>query len=80
MYLKNKAVLTDNRTSHKFVFISNYRMYIRGHSILFNLFHLRPLFFCINDDEKDPDRRMQIREDMLYFFNEYYPEKASFEL
>lgn len=80
MYSKNKAVLTDNRSSDKFVFISNYKMYIKGYSVLFNLFHLRPLFFCINDDEKDPNKRIQIREDMLYFFNEYYSQKASFEL
>lgn len=39
----------------------------------------KPLFFCINDVETNPDRKKKLYEEVLEFFNVYYPEKASFE-
>jgi hypothetical protein len=80
MYSKNKAILTNNNMSKKALFIPNNKMYVHDYCILFNIFTIKPMFFCINDDEKDPKKRVRVRKDMLYFFNEYYPDKASFEL
>jgi hypothetical protein len=82
MYMKDMAVLTDYSNPSKRIFIRNnelykYNPYISSLDIL--LF-VRPLFFCINDDEKDPLKRIHVRKSMLNFFNNYYPNKASFEL
>lgn len=79
MYLKNKAILINNNVPNRIIFIRNDTLYDEIENKLDKLLRIRPLFFCINDDEKDPVKRIRIRNDMLDFFNKYYPNKASFE-
>jgi hypothetical protein len=43
------------------------------------IIYSKPKIFCINDTEKDPEKRPYAQKQMLYFFNMYYPNKASFE-
>lgn len=79
MYLKNKAILINNNVPNRMEFIMNNQLYNGIETKLDKLLRIRPLFFCINDDEKDPIKRIRVRNDMLDFFNKYYPNKASFE-
>jgi len=79
MYSQNKAILIDNNVPNRKEFIMNNNMYNKTEAKLDKLLRVRPLFFCINDDEKDPIKRIKVRNDMLNFFNKYYPNKASFE-
>ena len=81
MYSKNKAVLVNNNDNNKVIFIMNDRMYsFDGKCLLDNIITNKPLFYCINDDEKNPVKRIKVRRDMLNFFNSYYPDKPLFEI
>lgn len=75
MYSKGKAELSNE--NYRTYYISNYGDHLREK--LDNIKKLRPLFYCINDTETDPNRRKRIPKQMLEFFNEYYPRKPSFE-
>lgn len=79
MYLKNKAILINNNVPNRVKFIGNNQIYNGSETKLDKLLRVRPLFFCINDDETNPVKRIRVRNDMLNFFNKYYPNKASFE-
>ena len=80
MYSKNMAVLTNNRYKKKFMFFMNNKIYLKnGYCLLNNILKIRPMFFCINDDEKDPIKRIKVKEDMLDLFTTYYKDKPSFE-
>lgn len=76
---KGRAIL-ENYDSSKVMFFMSNRIYKNGECLLKNILIVRPLFYCINDDEKDPEKRIKVREDMLTLFDTYYPNKASFEL
>lgn len=80
MYLRNKAILIDNR--NRTIFIMNNSIYLNNSNktVFDKIMYEKPLFFCINDDEKNPQKRIIVRNYMLNFFINYYPEKASFEL
>lgn len=80
MYNQNKAVLVNYRSKKDFIFIMNDKMYLRnGYCLLNKIYRIQPMFFCINDDEKDPEMRKKIRKDMLLFFNNYFPDKPAYE-
>lgn len=78
MYSKNRAVLTDNDDPSKVVFIKNSMSNL--YEKLNEVYLMRPLFFCINDDESDPHKREIAREQVLDFFKIYFNVKPSFEL
>ena len=81
MLIKNKAVLTFYGNPTKHMFIRNDEIY-KYHSkitVFDVILIIKPLYYCINDDEKDVEKRIKVREMMLSFFNKYYPNKASFE-
>jgi hypothetical protein len=82
MYSKDKAVLTTFGSPSKNIFISNNNLYKYHNKIcaLDILLIIKPMFYCINDDEKNPQKRIEIRDKMQSFFNKYYPNKASFEI
>jgi hypothetical protein len=81
MYLQNKAILINNDVENRKEFIMNNQLYNNGiESKLDILLKKKPLFFCINDDETDPIKRIRVKNDMLNFFMKYYPQKASFEI
>lgn len=80
MYHRDKAVLTNNTDIKKAMFFMNNKLYLsNGKCILDNIILIRPLFFCINDDERNSKKRIRVRKDMLDFFNKYYPKKPLFE-
>lgn len=76
IYLNHKAVLTSHKK--KLVYVPNIDP--KFSKKLEKILSKKPLFFCINDVETDPKKREHIRETMLWFFNEYFPNKASFEI
>jgi len=77
MYSKNKAILTDNDDPEKALFIRNdYDNLIEA---LNRVITLKPLFFCINDDQRDINKREQTRNTVLQFFTFYFKNKPSFE-
>ena len=79
MYIQKKAVFIDYN-KNDIVFIMNNNMYATNGTCLLNrLLTIKPLFFCINDDEKDIIQRKKIKSDMLKFFKNYYPKKSEFE-
>ena len=82
MYMKNMAVLTNYNNTLTKMFIRNDELFKYSPIIssLDIVLYVKPLFFCINDDEKDPIKRIEVRQRMLNFFNKYYPNKASFEI
>ena len=74
---KNKAILTDNDDPEKALFIgNNYNNLIES---LNRVITLKPLFFCINDDQRDINKREQCRNAVLQFFTFYFTNKPSFE-
>lgn len=53
------------------MFFMNNKIYLKnGYCLLNNILKIRPMFFCINDDEKDPVKRIKVKEDMLDLFTE----------
>lgn len=75
MFAKKMAVLTND--NYRTFYISNSGDHLDEK--LNNIMKLKPLFFCINDNETDLNRRKLIPKKMLRFFNKYYPNKPSFE-
>jgi hypothetical protein len=75
MFAKKMAVLSND--NYRTYYISNYGDHFDEK--LDNISKLKPLFFCINDTENNINRRKRIPNKILRFFNEYYPEKPSFE-
>jgi hypothetical protein len=77
MYAKNKAITTDNDDSKKSIFVKN--KYDNLISALNRIIVIKPLFFCINDDQTDVSKREEARNTVLNFFEVYFPNKPSFE-
>tara|TARA_B110000971_G_scaffold218116_1_gene256289 strand:+ start:13481 stop:14437 length:957 start_codon:yes stop_codon:yes gene_type:complete len=75
MYAKQKAVLSND--NYRTYYISNYGDFLNAK--LDNIRKLKPLFFCINDTETNPTRRIRMRKQVLKFFKEYYPDTPPFE-
>jgi hypothetical protein len=75
MLLKNKAVIHNFSNKHVDVRSSDKILSTNLKKILRD----KPQFFCIKDDEDDHLKRHIIREKLTNFFENYYPEKASFE-
>lgn len=75
MFAKKMAVVSND--NYRTYYISNYGDHLDEK--LDNITKLKPLFFCINDTENNINRRKRIPNKMLRFFNEYYPQKPSFE-
>jgi hypothetical protein len=77
MYAKNKAITTDNDYSKKAIFVKNkYENLIYA---LNRIVVIKPMFFCINDDQTDVSKREEARNTVLKFFELYFPNKPSFE-
>lgn len=74
--LNNKAVFIKNNSKNN-TYIPNIDPNFAKK--LKKLLKKKPLFFCINDVETNPVRKKKLHEEVLEFFNKYYPNKASFE-
>jgi len=77
MYLHNKAIIGDFGDKNTKILVKNNDKNLR--ELLDEIYTVRPLFFCINDDETDANKRALVREILLQFFIAYFPNKASFE-
>jgi hypothetical protein len=75
MYSKGKAVLKDN--TDRIMYAQNGN--IDFHSELNKILYLKPLFFCINDTQKESVARKNARIALLRFFKMYYPKKPDYE-
>ena len=73
---KNKAVFKKNNSKNN-TYIPNIDPNFSKK--LKRLLNKNPHFFCINDVETNPDRKKKLHDEVLEFFNAYYPNKASFE-
>ena len=78
MYLNDKAVFGDYEDKQKIIFVKSNKNNLQ--ELLDKIYKGRPLFFCINDDETDINKRKIVRQQVLNFFIAYFPNKASFEL
>ena len=77
MYAKNKAIITDNDNPKKVGYVAN-----RWYNLIYALNEIaltKPLFFCINDNQVDNNKRDDARNIVLSFFQHYYPNKPNFE-
>jgi hypothetical protein len=77
MYVKNKAIITDNDDTKKVMIVAN-----RQNNLIYALNEIvvmKPLFFCINDNQIDNNKRDDARNIVLSFFEHYYPNKPNFE-
>jgi hypothetical protein len=72
MYLKKQAI--PKKIKEEYINATNFM-----HKIPNILIH-KPTTFCINDDERDMEKRKIFYEHIYKFYNEYFPIKASFEL
>ena len=77
MYAKNKAIITDNDDPKKVIFARNNQNNLIY--ILNRILTIKPMFFCINDDQIDINKREETRNIVLEFFSTYFPNKPSFE-
>lgn len=77
MTLKNKTKLKDQskRSITMYVSSNDSELSKKLQKIAKN----KPKFYCINDTEKNPTKRKIIIKKTMIFFNEMYPQKASFE-
>ena len=77
MYSKNKAILTDNDDPKKVGYVANkYEDLIYALNIIAVT---KPLFFCINDNQIDINKREEARNIVLSFFEYYFTNKPNFE-
>jgi hypothetical protein len=78
MYSKGHAILKDNDDKSKVKYIENSSKNLSKdlNEVIINT----PQIFCINDTELDYSKREKVQNEMLNFFNTYYPNKASFEI
>ncbi len=77
MYSKNKAIITDNEYPEKNIFIKN-----NNHKLLYELnriIEIKPMFFCINDDQTDMIKREATVKMVFDFFEYYFTKKPHFE-
>ena len=77
MYAKNKAIITDNDDPKKVIFARNNQNNLIY--ILNRILTIKPMFFCINNDQIDINKREETRNIVLEFFSTYFPNKPSFE-
>lgn len=77
MLSENKAKLFDYDSPSIKIFIMNDKIF--NENKLDTIIQTKPLFFCINDDEKNPIKRIKVRKEMLAFFKYYYNVKPSYE-
>lgn len=76
MLSKNKALLFNYDAPNIKIFIMNDTL---NENKLETIIKTKPLFFCINDDEKNPIKRIKVRKEMLEFFQYYYNVKPFYE-
>ena len=77
MYAQNKAILIDNDDPKRAIFArNNYNNLIYA---LNRIVVIKPMFFCINDDQIDVSKREEATNIVLQFFDVYFPNKPSFE-
>jgi hypothetical protein len=77
MYSNGYAILKDNDSKENVQYIQS-----GSETLIENLNDViiyKPKIFCINDTEIDPVKRVEVYNNLLLFFNTYYPNKASFE-
>jgi len=74
MYLKNKAVLTNLTKNIEYINGLDYMI------LLPKVLIKKPIIFCINDTEKEEEKRKLFTTYILQFFNAYFPTPARFEL
>ena len=77
MYSQNKAILIDNDNSKKAIFVKN--KYNNLNYALNRIVVIKPMFFCINDDQIDVSKRAEAINTVLQFFEVYFPNKPEFE-
>ena len=77
MYSQNKAILIDNDNSKKAIFVKN--KYNNLNYSLNRIVVIKPMFFCINDDQIDVSKRAEAINTVLQFFEVYFPNKPEFE-
>jgi hypothetical protein len=77
MYAQNKAIPIDNDNSKRAIFVKN--KYDNLIYALNRIIVIKPLFFCINDDQTDVSKREEARNTVLDFFEVYFPNKPEFE-
>jgi hypothetical protein len=77
MYAKNKAIVIDNDDPKRAIFSRN--DYNNLNYALNRIVVIKPMFFCINDDQIDVSKREESRNTVLQFFEVYFPNKPSFE-
>ena len=77
MYSKNKAIVIDNDDPKKAIFARN--NYNNLNNTLNEIISTKPMFFCINDDENDVNKREEVRNIVLNFFKTYYPNIPNYE-
>ena len=77
MYSKGHAILKDNDDPSKVKYIENGAKTLSED--LKDVINNKYLFFCINDTQRNANKRIDVQKKMLEFFNTYYPNKASFE-
>jgi hypothetical protein len=77
MTLKNKTRLKDNTKKTTKMYVPSFDTKLEKK--LRKIANTRPKVYCINDTEKNPEKRKVIIKQMLDFFNEMYPKKPSFE-
>jgi FMN phosphatase YigB (HAD superfamily) len=75
MFRKVSRKRNDN--PEKVIFIGN--SYTNLIESLNNVIIVKPLFFCINDSQRDINKREQARNIVLQFFTFYFTNKPSFE-
>lgn len=77
MYSKGHAILKDNDDTSNVKYIENGAKTLSED--LKDVINNKYLFFCINDTQRNANKRIDVQKKMLEFFNTYYPNKASFE-
>jgi hypothetical protein len=77
MYAQNKAIVIDNDNSKRAIFVKN--KYTNLNYALNRIVVIKPMFFCINDDQIDVSKREEARNTVLQFFEVYFPNKPEFE-
>ena len=76
MYTNNKAKIANDKKYKSYYVPSIDPNFQKKLNTILNI---KPKFFCINDVETNPEKRKIVTDEMLSFFNKYYPDKPAYE-